>query len=67
MTASDYTKGFELGIAAAVTLSRAGCSADRLATAIQSDPGRADPRGYCDLLGEIRRELGTDSIGDADD
>ncbi len=60
-----YMRGFEQGLAAAITLTD-GCSPDRLATVLR--PIRPDrPAGYCDLLAEIRRELGTDSIGDADD
>lgn len=64
---NEYDTGFVAGIEAAVTLGRAGVRPDDLATVLPSDPGRIDPREYSDLLGELRRAMGTDAIGAGDD
>jgi hypothetical protein len=58
-----YTDGFCAGMEAAVTLSRAGARPDDLAVLLPADPGRADPRGYCDTLSELRRIMGSEFGG----
>lgn len=57
ITSSDYTRGFRDGLAAAVRLVNAGCTAADL-NLVAADPGQSDPRNYQDELAEIRKVLG---------
>ncbi len=63
MTSNGYKRGFSDGLVVTLTLLRAGCSAEDLATLLnEEDPALADPMAYQDLLAELRRELQTDGI-----
>jgi hypothetical protein len=62
MTKDTYQHGFQDGLAAAVTLVRAGASGDDLAVLLPADPAQADPRGYSDRLGELRAILDTTGL-----
>lgn len=57
ITMDSYNEGFHDGLAAAVSLARAGCSGDDLSLLLDSDPARMDPRGYSDHLSELRAVL----------
>ena len=60
MATDDYSEGFRDGIHVAVSLARAGATADELAGLLPQDPGRVDPGQYQTRLQELRRILGTD-------
>lgn len=58
MTSSDYDRGLQDGLRAAIDLCRAGATADDLAGLIQGDTCEPDPHEYQDRLRELRKTLG---------
>ncbi len=58
---AGYNVGFHDGLAVAVTLARAGCNVEDIATLLdEGDPAVTNPAAYQDLLHELRSTLETD-------
>ncbi len=62
---SDHDHDFNAGLTAAVTLMRAGATADEIGALLNDDPGRKDPAAYQTHLAELRRILRTNLFMEA--
>lgn len=57
MTTQEYDNGFSDGLAAAITIIRAGATPDDLGILLPEDPGQTDRQKYQDHLSELRKAL----------
>jgi len=62
---SESDSEFNTGLAAAVTLLRAGATADDIGALLSEDPWCKDPAAYQAHLAELRRILRTDLLVEA--